>query len=417
MQEMYLHTGELLLPSPQVNPTAWACVACDQFTSQPEYWREAEALVGAQPSALKVILPEVDLARAGELIPQIHAHMRQYLSQGVLTPAVANGLILTERSTGSGARVGLVILLDLEAYDYRPGARTPVRATEGTILERIPPRLAVRRGAPLELSHVMMLMDDPMMSVVEPLYDRRATLTKLYDFPLMMNGGHLTGYAVTRPADIQAVMEALAQLKARLTGDLLLAVGDGNHSLATAKAYWEELKPTLTPAEQADHPARFAMVELENIHDDALIFEPIHRVLFGYDGDDLLQEMAAYAVMHGWSLAGGAVEQTIDVVYEGKEVRLSVSGSPETLTVGTLQAFLDDWMPAHPETRLDYVHGEAAARKLAAGENTVAFLLPAIAKNDLFPLVEKLGALPRKTFSLGEAHEKRYYMEARRLSR
>ena len=417
MQEMYLHTGELLLPAPQVNPTAWACVACDQFTSQPEYWREVEALVGAQPSALRVILPEVELARAGELIPRIHEHMRQYLSQGVLTPAVQNGLILTERSTGSGARVGLVLMLDLEAYDYRPGARTPVRATEGTILERIPPRLAVRRGAPLELSHVLMLMDDPMMSVVEPLYDRRAQLTKLYDFPLMMNGGHLTGYAVTDPADIQAVMEALAQLKARLTGDLLLAVGDGNHSLATAKAYWEELKPTLSPAEQEDHPARFAMVELENIHDDALIFEPIHRVLFGYDGDDLLQEMAVYALAHGWSLAAGMGEHTIDVVYEGKEVRLSVSGSPEELTVGTLQAFLDDWMPAHPETRLDYVHGEAAARELAAGEKTVAFLLPAIAKNDLFPLVEKLGALPRKTFSMGEAHEKRYYMEARRLSR
>jgi len=417
MQEMYLHTGELLLPSPQVNPTAWACVACDQFTSQPEYWREVEALVGAQPSTLRLILPEVNLPRAAELIPGIRESMRNYLSQGVLTPAVKNGFILTERSTGSGARVGLVVMLDLEAYDYHPGARTPVRATEGTILERIPPRLAVRRGAPLEVSHVLMLMDDPMMSVVEPLYDRRAKLDKLYDFPLMMNGGHLTGYAVTDPADIQAVKAALEQLKARLTGDLLLAVGDGNHSLATAKAYWEELKPTLTVAEQVDHPARYAMVELENIHDDALIFEPIHRVLYGYDGDDLLEEIAAYAAAHGWSLAGGEGEQAIDVVYEGKEVRLSIAGSPEALTVGTLQALLDDWMPAHPETRLDYVHGEAAARALAAGEKTVAFLLPAIAKNDLFPLVEKMGTLPRKTFSLGEAHEKRYYMEARRLSR
>ncbi|MDD3214026.1 MAG: DUF1015 family protein, partial [Eubacteriales bacterium] len=275
---------------------------------------------------------------------------------------------------------------------------------------------AVRRGAALELSHVLMLIDDPMMSVVEPLYDRRAELTKLYDFPLMMNGGHLTGYAVEEEADIQSVFSALAALKARC-GDLLYAVGDGNHSLATAKACWEEIKPTLSPAEQADHPARFAMVELENIHDDALVFEPIHRMMYGYDGDDLLDELERYAMTRGWSLAGGENEQVIDVVFEGKEVRLHVGGSPYPMAVGTLQAFLDEWMPAHPETRLDYVHGEAAVRKLAAGEKAVAFLLPAMTKEELFPAVEKLGSLPRKTFSMGEAHEKRYYMEARKLER
>ncbi len=415
MQELYLHPGELLIPAEKVDPTAWACVACDQFTSQPEYWREAEAFVGDQPSALRLILPEADLAQAGTRVPEIHRAMREYLAKDVLTPGVENGFILTKRSTGSGARVGLVALLDLEGYDYRAGSQTPVRATEGTILERIPPRLAVRRGAALELSHVLMLIDDPMMSVVEPLYDRRRTLAKLYDFPLMMNGGHLTGYAVTAPDDVRAVLDALATLKARLSGGLLYAVGDGNHSLATAKAYWEEIRAGLSPAEQASHPARYAMVELENIHDDALIFEPIHRVLFGYDGDDLLPELAGYATAKGLTLTGGENEQTIDVAYEGKEVRLSVGGSSHPLAVGTLQAFLDEWMPAHPGTRLDYVHGEAAARALAAQENTVAFLLPALPKAELFPMVEKLGALPRKTFSMGEAHEKRYYMEARRL--
>ena len=417
MQDLYLHPGELLLPAPEVNPTAWACVACDQYTSQPEYWREVEALVGDQPSTLKLTLPEIYLNEAASRIPDIHRAMRDYLARGVLTPGVSNGFILTERNTSSGARVGLVALMDLEGYDYRPGSRTPVRATEGTILERIPPRLAVRRGAALELSHVLMLIDDPMMSVAEPLFERRNTLKMLYDFPLMMNGGHVVGYAVTDPADIAGVYAALEALKSRLSSNLLYAVGDGNHSLATAKAYWEEIKPTLTPAEQADHPARFAMVELENIHDDALIFEPIHRVLFGYDGDTLLEELARYAVEKGWSLTGGENAQEIVVAFEGKEVRLNIGGSPHPLAVGTLQRFLDDWMPAHPGTKLDYIHGAAAVRALAEGEKAVAFLLPALPKSQLFPMVEKLGSLPRKTFSMGEANEKRYYLEARRLER
>lgn len=417
MQDMYLHPGELLLPAPEVNPTAWACVACDQYTSQPEYWKEVEALVDGQPSTLRLILPEIFLPEADVRVPEIHRAMRDYLARGVLTPGVKNGFILTERNTSSGARVGLVALMDLEGYDYHPGSRTPVRATEGTILERIPPRLAVRRGAALELSHVLMLIDDPMMSVAEPLFERRNTLTKLYDFPLMMNGGHVVGYAVTDPADIAGVNAALEALRSRLSSNLLYAVGDGNHSLATAKAYWEEIKPTLTPAEQADHPARFAMVELENIHDDALIFEPIHRVLFGYDGDTLLDELARYAVEKGWSLTGGENAQEIVVAFEGKEVRLNIGGSSHPLAVGTLQRFLDDWMPAHPGTKLDYIHGDTAVRALAEGEKAVAFLLPALPKNQLFPMVEKLGSLPRKTFSMGEANEKRYYLEARRLER
>lgn len=417
MQDLFIHTGELLLPAPRVDPTAWACVACDQYTSQPEYWREAQALVGDRPSALKLILPETFLSEAETRVPAIHNTMREYLSQGLLVPGVKDGFILVERSTGSGTRIGLVALMDLEGYDYRPGSRSLVRATEGTILERIPPRLAVRTGAALELSHVLVLIDDPLQTVLEPLHNRRDQLEKLYDFPLMMNGGHLTGYAVTEPTDVQGVLNALRALKDRTPGNLLFAVGDGNHSLATAKAFWESLKPTLTPVQQADHPARFAMVELENLHSDALSFEPIHRVLYGYDGDDLLPELETYAVRMGWTLACDARGQSVDVVYEGKEVRLSICGSPHPLAAGTLQAFLDDWLPAHPGTRLDYVHGDAAARALAEGERTVALLLPALPKNDLFPTVETLGSLPRKTFSMGEANEKRYYMEARRLER
>jgi hypothetical protein len=413
MQDACIRTGELLLPNHTVDPTAWACVACDQYTSQPAYWREAEALVGDRPSALKLILPEIYLDQAKERIPQIHSAMRAYLANGVLTPRVKQGFVLVERSTGEGARLGLVAMLDLERYDYREGSRLPVRATEGTILERIPARLAIRRGAPLELSHVLLLYDDPMHGVTEPLHERRASLVKLYDFPLMMGGGHLTGYAVTDPKDIQGVYDALGTLAAR--SGMLFAVGDGNHSLAAAKDFWDELKTTLPPEARETHPARCAMVEIENIHDDALIFSPIHRVLYGFDGDDLLCELEAWTIGKGWTLAATEDAHAVAVVYEGKEVPLNVGGSGERLAVGALQTFLDDWMRGRPGLRLDYVHGEAAARALAAQPNTVAFLLPAMHKSELFPTVEALGTLPRKTFSIGEAHEKRYYMETRRI--
>ncbi len=413
LQNTCVYPGELLLPNPAVDRTAWACVACDQYTSQPRYWQEAETLVGDKPSTLRLILPEIYLDQAETRIPAIHQTMRAYLQSGVVTPAVRQGFILVERSTGSGARLGLVTLLDLETYDYRKGSQKPVRATEGTILERIPPRLAIRRGAPMELSHVLLLFDDQTYSVVDPLFEKRAALEKLYDFPLMMGGGHLVGYAVTDPADIESVQAALASLQSR--SDMLFAVGDGNHSLAAAKAYWDEIKQTLSPGEQASHPARFAMVEIENIHDDALVFEPIHRVLYGFDGDDLLPELENYAVQKGWSLSACGDAHCITVVYEGKEVQLSIAGSQEPLAVGTLQTFLDEWMQGKPGLKLDYVHGEEAARTLARAEKTVAFLLPAMHKSELFPAVKALGALPRKTFSMGEAHEKRYYMEARKI--
>lgn len=416
-QELYLRTGEWLLPRQGEDLTAWACVACDQFTSQPGYWAEVAALVGGKPSAYHLILPECDLAEAAVRVPRLQARMREYLAQGVLETAVNDGFILTERSTGSGARTGLLVLMDLEGYSYQTGSRSLIRATEGTVLERIPPRVQVRRGAALELSHVLMLLDDPMESVVEPLYQKRFELEKLYDFPLMMNGGHMTGYAVTDGNDIRGVADALHALKARLeaANPLVYAVGDGNHSLAAAKAYWEEVKKTLSPARQADHPARFAMVELVNIHDDALQCLPIHRVLFGYDGDTFMEEWERYAAAHGISLAGGMDSQEITCVFEGKEVRLGVTGQVQPLAVGTLQAWLDDWLLSHPQVRLDYVHGEETVRALAAGENTIGFLLPPVDKSGLFETVRSQGTLPRKTFSLGEAKEKRYYMEARRL--
>ena len=413
MRDVCIRTGELLLPNQTVDPTAWACVACDQYTSQPEYWQEADALVGDKPSALRLILPEIYLDEAQTRIPKIHETMRAYLAGGVLTPRVQNGFVLVERSTGEGARLGLVAALDLECYDYRPGTGKPVRATEGTVSERIPVRLSIRRGAPVELSHVLLLYDDPMNSVTEALFEKRAALETLYDFSLMMNGGHLTGYAVTDPGDIQSVYEALGRLAER--SDILFAVGDGNHSLAAAKDLWDEIKQTLPPEAQAAHPARFAMVEIGNIHDDSLCFEPIHRVLYGFDGDELLTELEAYAVNKGWTLAAAEDAHGILVAYEGKEAELNIGASGEPLAAGALQTFLDEWMRDKPGLRLDYVHGEETARALAAQEKTVAFLLPAMHKDELFPAVQSMGTLPRKTFSIGEAHEKRYYMEARRI--
>lgn len=412
-----LYPGELLIPADRSSLTEWACVACDQFTSQPKYWEGVRLLVGGHPSTLDLILPECYLDEAPQRISRIHQAMRDDLARGVLAPAVSNGFVLVERNTSSGARVGLVALLDLECYDPARGSRSLVRASEETIAERVPPRMTVRRGAALETSHVLLLVDDPMHSIVEPLFHRHDELDRLYDFPLMMGGGHLTGYAVTAPADIAAVYDALDRLRARLDPDnpLLFAVGDGNHSLAAAKACWEEIKPGLTPEQTVTHPARFAMVELENIHDDALRMEPIHRVLFGCDGDDLLNDIAAFAAGKGASLAAGPQAQEVTVVYEGKEVVLSVEGSPYKLAVGTLQAFLDQWLVSHPGARLDYVHGEDTVRSLVAGEGAVGFLLPPPDRDRLFPTILSEGALPRKTFSLGSANEKRYYLECRRL--
>ena len=409
-----IYPAQLLLPKEGSDLTAWACVACDQFTSQPEYWQEVALQVGDKPSAYRIILPECYLDKSAELIPGIHRTMANYLADGTLVPAVENGFVLVERITPSGARLGLVGMLDLECYDNKPGSRPLCRASEGTIFERIPPRVKIRQGAPLESAHVMLLMDDPMHSVVEPLYNKRNQLRKLYDFPLMKDGGQLIGYAVEGD-DIPGIYAALERLSG---GDdpMLFAVGDGNHSLATAKAIWDSIKPTLTPEETVSHPARFAMVEIENIYDDALQFEPIHRVLFGYDGDQLLNDLAAFAAAKRESLVDDDETQNITIVYEGKEVTLAIP-TEHQLAVGDLQNFLDQWLTAHPGVTLDYVHGEAAVRELAMNANTIGFLLPKPDKGMFFEQIRQLGSLPRKTFSMGEANEKRYYMECRKITK
>ena len=411
-----IRPARILLPAASVRPETWACVACDQYTSEPEYWEKASAFAGDAPSALRLILPECFLKRSEEMIPGIHRTMRQYLDKGLLAPAVDPGFVLCERTVASGTRLGLVCAVDLERYSFEKGSLPLVRPTEQTISSRLPPRLAIRRGAPVELTHIMILIDDPGRTVLEPLQARKASLRKLYDFDLMMNGGHLAGWAVEGEellAQVDARMNAL--LDAKGEHPLLLAVGDGNHSLATAKAYWNEIRDTLPEAERASHPARFALCEIVNIHDEALLFEPIHRTLTGAGFEPLLAAWRAYASARGMQLTPDGEGHRFTVVSAGREETVTVRNPEGAIPCETIQKFLDAFLADHPEAEIDYIHGEGSLRALASRPGSVGFLLPEIDKHTFFADVERLGVLPRKTFSMGEADEKRFYMEAKEI--
>ena len=588
-----LKPDDIYLPAEGIDLRRWAVVACDQYTSQPDYWRRVEAYVGARPSTLHIVQPEIDLERAGARIPAIHRAMREYLSNGTLVRAVRNGFTLTERTIASGARLGLVAAVDLEEYDFTPGSGAMIRATEGTIRERIPPRLRIREGAPLECPHVMLLLDDPARTVIEPLHARLRETAPLCDFELMENGGRLRVWGVEGDA-LAPVSDALSALWEKSDG-FLYAVGDGNHSLATAKARWEALKPALSPGEAQAHPARYALAEIVNLHSPALAFEPIHRVLFGADMEDLVSAYRAHLASRGMKLtaveplssrasgtkpvdpssfpasgtkpaepssscacgtkpaepssscacgtkpaepssfpasgtkpaepssfpasgtkpaepssscvcgakpaepsssrAGGtkpaepssfpasrtklaesssscacgakpaepssscacgmkpvepssfpasgtkpaepssscacgtkpaepsssargmtpADEAELTFVSGNNRVGYRVENPDNPLPVAVFQPFLDEYLRSHPAARIDYVHGAAAVESLCQTPHTTGVLLPAIDKSALFPAVRQGGALPRKTFSMGEPDEKRYYMECRKI--
>lgn len=406
-QNLCVKPGVFYLPAEEISMKTWAVVACDQYTAQKEKWEEADRIVGESPSALRLIIPECYLEESEERVPRIQKKMQEYLETGALKRAV-EGMVLLRRVTQSGSRLGLIMTIDLEEYSFDRGAAPLIRPTEGTILSRIPPRQRVRRGAEMELAHVLLLCDDPGRTVIEPLYAMREHLRPLYDTELMLEGGHATGWAIEDEETLGRIAAALSALQACLPEKgIFLAVGDGNHSLATAKAHWMEVKKTLPQSEWADHPARFAMVELNNIYDDALVFEPIHRVIFGS------------TVQHIRALFREA-EMTLDmnapdlVLVSAKgDLPLKIGHPLHPLPVGTVQQLLDQ----DPELKLDYVHGEAAVRQLVENEDAVAILLPAMDKAMLFPAVEKGGPLPRKTFSMGKANEKRYYIEARKIVR
>lgn len=414
--DLGIRPADFLLPADHVESTSWACVACDQYTSQPEYWREAAAVAGDAPSCVKLVLPECYLPETAQRVPGIHREMQRYLTDGTLEKKVENGFILVERKTESGKRLGLMCVCDLEQYDFT-GKKCLVRPTEQTITSRLPARLVIRRDAPIELSHIMLLVDDPAASIIEPLYAKRSQLPRLYDFPLMQGGGHLKGWAVPA-AEHPAIARALTALKDSLGPEpLLFAVGDGNHSLATAKARWEELKPTLTEEEQLTHPARFAMVEVENIHDEALQFEPIHRIVTGVDPCALLQDWCDYCQARGMVMGGVPTpdEQVIRVCFGGYGTTVPIGNPEGPIPCATLQTYLDDFLARHPEAEIDYIHGDDVLRGLAEAPGAIGFLLPPLAKADFFRAVSTLGILPRKTFSMGHAHEKRFYMECRQI--
>ena len=401
-----LCTSTLLLPRPGIDLAKWSVIACDQYTAQPEYWRAVEALVGDAPSSLRVTLPEAWLDESSARIPAIRAAMDAYLRNGVWQTAVRDGFILTERTTSSGVRPGLMACLDLDRYDFNPGARTLIRPTEGTVISRVPPRARIRAGAAVELPHVMMLIDDPGMTVIEPLLARRQALRSLYDFELIQGGGHLRGWAV-EDADVQRVFAAVDALSAKADG-LLYAVGDGNHSLAAAKQCWLDLKGTLSPAERENHPARYAMVELVNLACPALVFEPIHRLLTGVDPAALIADYRAYLAANGADEGPGDDLIAFDMTREWR-----FRSTPHPLRL--LQNFLDDYLADHPGAKIDYIHGGDALRRLVSRPDAMGFMPRALGKSELFGYIRRWGVLPRKTFSMGGANEKRYYLEARRI--
>ncbi len=423
MEKTAFSPANILLPQ-DCGLTKWAVVACDQYTSQPEYWQRVDNYVGDAPSTLRLILPESKLEsdNVDQEIQKINQTMEEYLAEERLRE-LEDVMILLERKLSSGkTRLGLIGKLDLEQYSYEKGSGTPIRATEGTVLSRIPPRMAVRRNAPIELPHIMVLVDDPDKKIIEPLLKKESKkqMQMIYSATLMEKGGRVSGWLLSKEqaAKVQDQLTALGDPErfaqfyhAEGKPVLTYAMGDGNHSLATAKACWEELKPTLSPAERETHPARYALVELVNLHDDSLEFEPIHRVLFGVDPQKLLADfLAAYPDAH----EGAGEGHQITYVLPGKKGVITVPHPTAQLEVGTLQTFLDRYLEENGG-KIDYIHGEYVVEQLASQPDSIGFLLPPMGKDQLFPTVIFDGALPRKTFSMGEAHDKRFYLEARKI--
>ena len=412
--------ADLLLPDFNKNDAKkWAVVACDQFTSESEYWESVRAEVGDAPSTLNIILPEVYLSESEKMIPLINETMEKYFSE--LLVSHPDSMIYVERTQSDGSvRRGIVLAIDLEAYDYTRGANSLIRATEATVLERIPPRVAIRRNATIEAPHVMLLIDDNKRTVIEPLA-KLCTGEPIYDTPLMLGGGHIVGRKIEKNVQ-ESLTEALLalvspdQMAARYGTDglapLLFAVGDGNHSLATAKATYEELKSKIGDT-ALSHPARYALAEVVNIHDEALKFEPIYRVMFGVDPRDVIEELRAYAD----SLDGVAAPQSLTYLFGDTSGKLTFEKPCRQLTVGTLQEFIDSYITSHKGAEVDYIHGEDSVRKLVAKEGSIGFIFSGMSKSQLFSTVIFDGALPRKTFSMGHAEDKRYYMECRRITK
>ncbi len=437
LEKIGIKIPRILMPVKGTDMQKWAVVACDQYTSELDYWEDVENFIEDSPSTLNLVYPECYLEESNpdERISRINKYMSDYLNNSILVenePA----FFLVKRSTGpdTPVRYGLMVALDLEAYDYSRDSTSLIRATEGTIVDRIPPRKKIRINATVELPHILVLIDDPEKRVIEPLVGMIDKLETLYDFDLMKQSGHISGYKVSDPDLIENIISGLENLadpekfRAKYSKDdiLLYAMGDGNHSLATAKATWEEIKQSYRGDDLMNHPARWALVELENIYDDGIIFKPIHRVLFNFDKTAFFDEIKkagsySYTELKSVNEIMAGIEKQNDnehkIGYCDSETKgiLTIKNPSATIPAGTIQKIIDSYLIADKNSYVDYIHGEDVTEKLGTKEKNCGIFLPAVDKNDFFRTVVMDSAFPRKTFSMGEAHEKRFYVESRRI--
>ena len=425
MKDTGFSAADILLPGKGIEMEKWAVVACDQYTSEREYWEEADNFVGTSPSTLRMILPECYLEDSDkeERIRKADETMHHYLESGVFIE-YPDSFILVKRDTESGTRYGLVGKLDLEKYDYSPSSLSPIRATEGTIISRIPPRKEIRKNAILEIPHIMVLISDEKRSVIEPIAEKRGKLEKVYDSPLMLGGGHIEGYLVSDEGDKAIIYNALENIEQKLDPEnpLLYAMGDGNHSLASAKSLWEDVKTTLSEEERENHPLRYALCEIENIFDSGLMFEPIHRSFFDITEEKFLEILSHHAE-HIEKNNAGSIEEAISAINSEKQSFILIngndisviktSGTEKEMPAWTIQSVIDE-MLEKKEGRVDYIHGIDSVMKLAEN-GALGNILPDISKETFFDSILRDKAFPRKTFSIGHANEKRYYVEARKI--
>ncbi|MBQ8959786.1 MAG: DUF1015 domain-containing protein [Ruminococcus sp.] len=419
MNTTAFHSADILLPKEGTDMEKWAVIACDQYTSEPEYWDKVIKEADGAPSTLDLILPELYLEQEGvdQRIGKIHETMESYLS-GEIFREYKDAMIFVERIQSNGIkRQGIIGAIDLEQYDFSKGSTSQVRATEATVVERIPPRIKVRNGAPMELPHIMILIDDPEGTVIEKVDTSKAQ--QLYSTPLMQNGGSIKGWLLGKDEQerIDRALAALADPEAfakkyglKDQPVLLFAMGDGNHSLATAKEFYEQLKKAKHGRDLSDHPARYALAEIVDLHSEALQFEAIHRLVYDVDRDDLLEKLS-----HALDLNDSESDQYVITYCGGTEVKEYIHKQTSNLSVGSLQNFLDSYIKENGG-KIDYIHGTENVKALADRHNGLAFILPDMDKSQLFPTVIKDGALPRKTFSMGHADDKRFYIEARRIT-
>ncbi len=394
---------EIFLPNAKLDLSKWAVVACDQFTSQPSYWKELRDYIGNEPSSYNLILPEVYLETMDQAtINRINLEMETYLKNEVLH-SVGKSFVLIERTTiKNEKRLGLLINIDLESYDYKENAKPLIRTTEKTIIERIPPRVKIRKNALIELSHVMLLVDDPKEKIIEKLYEQRDQFKLLYDFELNMMGGHIKGYQIT---ECEPVINSFYKLIENDEDPILFIAGDGNHSLATAKAHWELIKSKLTEQEMIDHPARYSLVEVVNLYDEGLYFEGIHRVLFNTDHHFLC------GLFH-------AVDKEIESwAYTSETDKIPFFMPKSTAhAYEQVQNYIDEYIERHPKVTIDYIHGDQELMEVCqAHKGSIGIHMPKIERKDLFPYIAMGKVLPRKSFSMGCATAKRYYLESQMI--